>query len=81
MRQRFSFESMIGTAPALRRAQDFARQVAPTYSTVLLEGPTGAGKKVFAQAFYLAIEWKAKSFVAVNCLVSPKDLLKSELFG
>ncbi|UOQ77284.1 response regulator [Hymenobacter sp. 5516J-16] len=39
MGQRYSFESMIGAAPTLRRAQDLARQVAPTDSTVLLEGP------------------------------------------
>ncbi|WBA43236.1 sigma-54-dependent transcriptional regulator [Hymenobacter canadensis] len=81
MSQRFSFESMIGTAPALRRAQDLARQVAPTDSTVLLEGPTGAGKELFAQALHEASERKAKSFVAVNCSAFPKDLLESELFG
>ncbi|RSK33177.1 sigma-54-dependent transcriptional regulator [Hymenobacter metallilatus] len=81
MGQRYSFESMIGAAPALRRAQDLARQVAPTDSTVLLEGPTGAGKELFAQALHEASERKAKSFVAVNCSAFPKDLLESELFG
>ncbi|MEJ7660839.1 MAG: sigma 54-interacting transcriptional regulator [Hymenobacter sp.] len=43
---------MVGEAPALRRAQHLARQVAPTDSTVLLEGPTGAGKELFAQALH-----------------------------
>ncbi|WBO86213.1 sigma-54-dependent transcriptional regulator [Hymenobacter yonginensis] len=81
MSQRFSFESMVGAAPALRRAQDLARQVAPTDSTVLLEGPTGAGKELFAQALHEASERKAKPFVAVNCSAFPKDLLESELFG
>ncbi|TYZ06211.1 sigma-54-dependent Fis family transcriptional regulator [Hymenobacter lutimineralis] len=81
MGQRFSFASMIGAAPALRRAQDLARQVAPTDSTVLLEGPTGAGKELFAQAIHEASERKLKSFVAVNCSAFPKDLLESELFG
>ncbi|MBX0289600.1 sigma-54 dependent transcriptional regulator [Hymenobacter sp. HSC-4F20] len=81
MSQRYSFESMIGAAPALRRAQDLARQVAPTDSTVLLEGPTGAGKELFAQAIHEASERKHKPFVAVNCSAFPKDLLESELFG
>jgi two-component system NtrC family response regulator len=76
-----TFESMIGEAPALRRAQDLARQVAPTDSTVLLEGPTGAGKELFAQALHQASGRKAKPFVAVNCSAFPKDLLESELFG
>ncbi len=76
-----TFESMIGEAPALRRAQTLARQVAPTDSTVLLEGPTGAGKELFAQALHQASGRKAKPFVAVNCSAFPKDLLESELFG
>lgn len=81
MGQQYTFESMIGEAPALRRAQDLARQVAPTDSTVLLEGPTGAGKELFAQALHQASGRKSKPFVAVNCSAFPKDLLESELFG
>ncbi|MGI4874072.1 MAG: sigma-54-dependent transcriptional regulator [Janthinobacterium lividum] len=79
--QAHTFESMVGSAPALRRAQDLARQVAPTDSTVLLEGPTGAGKELFAQALHQASGRKSKPFVAVNCSAFPKDLLESELFG
>ncbi|RZK88850.1 MAG: sigma-54-dependent Fis family transcriptional regulator, partial [Hymenobacter sp.] len=79
--QRHSFESMIGESPALRRAQHLARQVAPTDATVLLEGPTGAGKELFAQALHEAGGRKTKPFVAVNCSAFPKDLLESELFG
>ena len=41
--QQYRFESMIGDSPELRRVQQLARQVAPTDSTVLLEGPTGSG--------------------------------------
>ncbi|HET9504289.1 MAG TPA: sigma-54 dependent transcriptional regulator [Hymenobacter sp.] len=81
MSQGHTFETMIGEAPALRRAQTLARQVAPTDSTVLLEGPTGAGKELFAQALHQASGRKAKPFVAVNCSAFPKDLLESELFG
>ncbi|MFD2720395.1 sigma-54-dependent transcriptional regulator [Hymenobacter monticola] len=81
MGQRHTFEAMIGASPELQRVQQLARQVAPTDSTVLLEGPTGSGKELFAQAIHQASPRKAKNFVAVNCSAFPKDLLESELFG
>ncbi|TGD77149.1 sigma-54-dependent transcriptional regulator [Hymenobacter wooponensis] len=78
---RHSFSSMIGSSPALRRAQSLGEQVAATDSTVLLEGPTGSGKELFAQAIHEASPRKLKSFVAVNCSAFPRELLESELFG
>ena len=77
----YSFESMIGHSAALEQAQRLARRAAPTDSTVLLEGPTGAGKELFAQAIHQASPRRRKPFVAVNCSAFPKDLLESELFG
>ena len=77
----YSFASMIGHSAALRQAQGLAERVAPTDSTVLLEGPTGSGKELFAQAIHQASGRKGKAFVAVNCSTFPKDLLESELFG
>ena len=79
--QRATFETIIGHAPALEAAKHLARQVAPTEATVLLEGPTGAGKELFAQAIHEASPRKSKPFVAVNCSAFAKDLLESELFG
>ena len=79
--QQYRFESMIGESAELRRVQKLAQQVAPTDSTVLLEGPTGSGKELFAQAIHQASGRKGKAFVAVNCSAFPKDLLESELFG
>ncbi|MDO7844760.1 sigma-54 dependent transcriptional regulator [Hymenobacter sp. M29] len=78
---RHTFESMIGHSPALEQAKQVARQVAATDATVLLEGPTGAGKELFAQAIHQASLRRTKPFVALNCGAFPKDLLESELLG
>ncbi|MBC6990258.1 sigma-54-dependent transcriptional regulator [Hymenobacter sp. BT491] len=77
----YSFASMIGRAPALEQAKRTAQQVALTDATVLLEGPTGAGKELFAQAIHQASPRHTKAFVALNCSAFPKELLESELFG
>ncbi|WP_310395697.1 sigma-54 dependent transcriptional regulator [Hymenobacter sp.] len=77
----YSFDSMIGHSPALEAAKKTAQQVALTEATVLLEGPTGAGKELFAQAIHQASPRHRKPFVALNCSAFPKDLLESELFG
>jgi DNA-binding NtrC family response regulator len=77
----YSFDMMVGHSAPLNQAKALARRVALTDSTVLLEGPTGSGKELFAQAIHEASPRRAKPFVAVNCSAFPKDLLESELFG
>ena len=79
--QGHTFAAMLGHAPALEAARQVARQVAPTEATVLLEGPTGAGKELFAQAIHQDSPRRAKPLVAVNCSAFSKELLESELFG
>jgi two-component system NtrC family response regulator len=76
-----SFESIIGSSPAIREAINLAQKVAVTDTTVLLLGETGTGKEVFAQAIHFGSPRKNKPFVALNCSGFNPELLESELFG
>ena len=79
--QKFSFENILGSSTAIKQVKELAARVAPTDSTVLLEGETGAGKELFAQAIHGGSPRLVKPFVAVNCSAFPKELLESEIFG
>jgi two-component system, NtrC family, response regulator len=79
--KKYDFESIIGNSPLIRGAVTLGKKVALSDATVLLTGPTGTGKEVFAQAIYAASARRNQPFVAVNCSAFGKDLLESELFG
>src|ERR1700726_302913 len=72
---------IIGKSAALRRVLDMARIVAPTDSTVLINGETGTGKELIAEAIHKCSERSSGPFVKVNCATIPAGLLESELFG
>ncbi len=78
---KYGFENIIGRSAAIRETVRLAQKVSPTSSTVLLEGETGAGKELFAQAIHYSGPRRNKPFVAINCSAFPKDLLESEMFG
>ncbi len=78
---RYSFDKIIGKSQIIKDAINLAEKVAPTDSTVLLEGETGTGKELFAQSIHNASLRKNKPFVAINCSAFPKELLESEIFG
>jgi transcriptional regulator with GAF, ATPase, and Fis domain len=75
------FEQIIGTSPALERVLEQVQYVAPTDSTVLIEGETGTGKDLIAHAIHNASSRRGRPFVKLNCAAIPLDLLESELFG
>jgi formate hydrogenlyase transcriptional activator len=76
-----TFERIIGNSPALESVLDQVEQVAPTDSTVLIEGETGTGKELIAHAIHNASQRCGRAFIKLNCAAIPLDLLESELFG
>jgi transcriptional regulator with GAF, ATPase, and Fis domain len=75
------FDDIVGESPALRLALARLSQVAPTHSSVLLLGPTGTGKELFARALHERSRRHARPLVRVNCAALPPTLVESELFG
>ncbi|MFC4163135.1 sigma-54-dependent transcriptional regulator [Epilithonimonas zeae] len=76
-----SFDNVIGKSKLIQFAIDSAKKVAVTDATVLLNGETGTGKEVFAQAIHNASNRNKQNFVAINCSAFSKELLENELFG
>jgi formate hydrogenlyase transcriptional activator len=75
------FEQIIGKSPALETVLEQVERVAPTDSTVLIEGETGTGKELIARAIHNLSSRCGRPFVKLNCAAIPLDLLESELFG
>jgi len=72
---------LIGSSPALEAVLEQVELVAPTDSTVLIEGETGTGKELIAHAIHNLSSRCGRPFVRLNCAAIPLDLLESELFG
>jgi formate hydrogenlyase transcriptional activator len=75
------FEQLVGNSPALESVLEQVERVAPTGSTVLIQGETGTGKELIARAIHNLSSRCGRSFVKLNCAAIPLDLLESELFG
>lgn len=78
---KYGFESIIGDSDEIKKAVEMAKKVADSDISVLLQGETGTGKELFAQAIHQNSKRKNGPFVALNCSAFPKDMLESELFG
>src|SRR5215813_1557981 len=75
------FEQIVGRSAALRRVLRQVEVVAPTDSGVLIQGETGTGKELIAQAIHNRSARRERSLIKVNCAAIPSGLLESELFG
>jgi PAS domain S-box-containing protein len=72
---------IIGQSPPMKRLLDMLPDVAASEATVVLEGESGTGKDLFAQAIHLRSSRAAGPFVAFNCSALVETLIESELFG
>lgn len=80
-RTRFTFNDIIGQSPVIQERKKLAQSFARSDLTVLIYGPSGTGKELFAQSIHRASRRGANPFVAINCAALPPTLLESELFG
>ncbi len=76
-----NFEEIMGDSPALKQVLKQVEIVAPTDSTVLIQGETGTGKELIARAIHNLSGRRDRTFVKMNCAAIPTGLLESELFG
>jgi DNA-binding NtrC family response regulator len=72
---------ILGTSPAIRKAIDLGKVVAPVDTTVLILGESGTGKELLARMIHERSARAGKPFVAVNCSALPENLQEAELFG
>jgi two-component system, NtrC family, response regulator HydG len=79
--ERFGFEGVVGSSPQMNGVIDRLKRIAPTDASVLIEGETGTGKELVAQAIHQNSPRKNKPFVALNCAALSENILESELFG
>ena len=77
----WQFKGIVGSSPLLGAVLEQVQIVAPTGATVLIEGETGTGKEVIANAIHAHSERRSRPFIKLNCAAIPLGLLESELFG
>ena len=79
--EKFGFEGVIGNSRQMHQVIEKLRRIAPTDASVLIQGETGTGKELVAQAIHQNSPRKNKPFVALNCAALSENILESELFG
>ncbi|MDQ5978313.1 MAG: two-component system, NtrC family, response regulator AtoC [Verrucomicrobiota bacterium] len=79
--ERFNVGTIVGHSPRLSEVIERVKLVAPSKATILIEGETGTGKELIAQAIHQASPRSRAAFVPVHCAALPATLLESELFG
>ncbi len=81
LKGRYSFENIIGKNYRVHEVFELLREVAPTRATVLIDGETGTGKELIANAIHHNSPRSSGPFIKVNCAALSEGLLESELFG
>ena len=76
-----TFETLVGSSPAIEAVYDLIRRIAPARGAVLITGETGTGKELVARAIHTLGPRAGGLFVPINCAAIPAELLESELFG
>jgi len=79
--EKFGFEGVVGSSSQMHSLIERLKRIAPTDATVLIQGETGTGKELVAQAIHQNSPRKSKPFVALNCAALSENILESELFG
>jgi DNA-binding NtrC family response regulator len=81
LKQRYSFQNIVGKSDAMLKLFELVAQVAPSRSTILIQGESGTGKELIAKAVHANSPRRDRPFVPVNTGAVPSDLLESTLFG
>jgi len=79
--KKYQFDEILGSSPKLQQVLETVRLVAPSKATVLIEGETGTGKELIAQAIHQNSDRARQAFVPIHCASLAPSLLESELFG
>jgi len=79
--ERFGFEGVVGSSPQMLQVIERLKRIAPTNASVLIQGETGTGKELVAQAIHQNSPRKNNPFVGLNCAALSENILESELFG
>jgi two-component system response regulator HydG len=79
--EKFGYEGVVGSSPQMHRIISLLQQVAPTDSTVLIQGENGSGKELVARALHQNSRRKSKPFVPLSISALSESILESELFG
>ncbi|MDP8208182.1 MAG: sigma 54-interacting transcriptional regulator [Candidatus Electryonea clarkiae] len=77
----YTFQDIVTKSPSLLKIIDILPDMAESGSTVLIQGPSGSGKELFARAVYNLSHRNKKPYVIINCGTLPPQLFESELFG